>query len=138
MKRKHILYSVLAIGISIAAYAMDYGRELLRDDFAAGFQPASSVLYMLVTNLIFTGLVFLVFAKIKTRDASSIFKACIIVLGIILITFPVFIFRSSIVNDFLMPYITMRVTYASLTGSLWIVLGVLGLFGRKKDQGSNT
>jgi len=78
------------------------------------------------------------FTQIRKQDVTSVITGLIILLGLVMAALPIFYTRWTIsLMPYVMPYMSMRATYASLTGSVWIVLGVISLFGSKATTGGH-
>jgi hypothetical protein len=135
---KHFFEIGLAIGVSIIAYLLDIAREFLGARYAIGFQTTPMVLHMVAANLLFAGLVIFVFARLYGRASRLGLRLFLIILGVMMIVLPAFFFPSTAINDIILPYRMMRVTYANITGSMWIVLGILSLFGNQDNRGRKT
>lgn len=128
MQRNYLLNSALVVGISIVAYLLDFTRVAMRQYTTENFNMALAFSSLIISRLVFAAIA--VWAVIQIRELGfSPVAALIIPLGFLMVAIP---FTDIRPLTTWLPY----GEFSSITGSLWIVLGVLSLFGRKIIQGS--
>jgi NO-binding membrane sensor protein with MHYT domain len=121
-KRNRLIIGVIAV-VSIAAYLLDYVWKAARQYTSANFDMTATILSLIVPNLIFAAIAVWAVVQTRKQEFSPAISGLMILLGLAMVVLPFTGIRAA---NFL-PY----GDYSNIAGSLWIVLGVISLFGSK-------
>lgn len=126
MKRSNGLFLGIVVIATALAYLLDYAREAARQYAAENFNMTISILSLIISGLVFAAIAVWAVIQIRKQGFSLVLSGLIILLGLFIVALP---FTDIRPLTALLPY----GEYSNIIGSLWIVLGVLGLFGRRGD-----
>ncbi|TDA63496.1 MAG: hypothetical protein D9V45_13960 [Chloroflexi bacterium] len=121
-KRNRLIIGVIVV-VSIAAYLLDYVWKAARQYASANFDMTATILPLIVPNLIFAAIAAWAVVQTRKQEFSPAISGLMILLGLAMVVLPFTGIRAA---NFL-PY----GDYSNIAGSLWIVLGVISLFGSK-------
>ncbi len=127
MTRRNGLVIGLILGASVAAYALDYYKVAVRHITSIRFDFTMTILSIALANLIFAGILVLVFTQIRKQDFSPGIYGLMILLGLSMIVLPFLYIRP------LTAFIQYG-TFSGITASIWVIAGVVGLLGWQKAQ----
>ncbi len=112
---------------SALAICFDYVKALLRDYAGSTFNFTPGIIFIIAANLAIAGLVVWIINLLKSTKPSLLLAMIMLALGLILILVPLANITSI---NFILPYNTMQVNYTNMTGSLWLILGIIYILRR--------
>lgn len=129
MKNRNGLIAGLMIFVSAAGFLAVYAVKVLKIYNAKFFTPATFMAGVFVINLVFAGLLVLAVYQVRKGGYSAVLSWLMILIGLgmmVLPFYPVQLFR----------YFGSYGTYESITGGMWLVVGLVDLIGRGKVEGA--
>ncbi len=123
MKRNLLSVGIMIL-ITLLAFSADYGKALLKADASKYFNFTPGILFLLLVNLVFVGLLYWMVVTLHDNGISPMLAILFVAIGILLmilqwVPMPVRIFP--------LPLQTLQVTYSNLTAAFWMVIGVFNL-----------
>lgn len=129
MKNRNGLIAGLMVLVSAAGFLAVYAVKALKIYNAKFFTPAAFYAGVFVINLVFAGLLVLAVYQVRKGGYSAVLSWLMILIGLgmmLLPFYPVLLFR----------YFGSYGTYESITGGMWVVVGLVDLIGRGKVEGA--
>jgi hypothetical protein len=135
---KNLKNFLTAILTSILAYTADAGRSQLKEYANLNFNFTPGILYLVLVNIIFVGILIYIFTLIRKEPPSQTVNVLLLGLGFILLSLPFLHFAN--LSRIILPAESLQVTYTNLIGSSWFIFDLLGLFGwnNKKEIAKTT
>ncbi len=113
----------LILVASVAAYLLDYARIASKKYATEDFNMSISISALIISRLVFAAIAVWAVVQTRKQEFSPAISGLMILLGLAMAALPFTGIRAA---NFL-PY----GDYSNIAGSLWIVLGVISLFGSK-------
>ncbi|MHB0923802.1 MAG: hypothetical protein ACYC3H_07560 [Bellilinea sp.] len=122
MTRRNGLIIGLILGASVGAYLLDYYKVAVRHITSISFDFTMTILSIALANLIFAGILVLVFTQIRKQDFTPGISGLMILLGLSMLVLPFLYIRP------LTAFIQYG-TFSGITASIWVIAGAVGLLG---------
>jgi hypothetical protein len=129
MNKRNREFGAIILIVSAFAICFDYLKIQLKDYTGSSLNFTPGIIFIIAANLAFAGLIAAVISRVKSNKPSSLLAIVLLVLGLILILFPLAYIPSV---DFVRPYRTMQVNYTNVAGSLWLIIGVSTIIRRSR------
>lgn len=129
--KKNVWSVGIMILITLLAFAADYGKMLLKVDASKNFNFTPGILYLLLANLMFAGLLYWAATSLRENGISPTLAILFLLIGSLLVLLQWVPTRAQI---FPLPLQTLQVTYSNLTAVCWIAIGAVNLFRRARPD----
>jgi len=125
MKQRDGLIAGLIVLVSAAGFFFVYAFKALKIYNSQHFTPTAFFVGVLLINLLFAGLLVLAVHQVLKGGYSAVLSWLMILVGLGIMLLPFYPVR-------LLRYFSSYGTYESITGGMWIVVGLVDLLGRGK------
>lgn len=129
MKNRNGLIAGLMVLVSAAGFLAVYAVKALKIYNAKFFTPAAFYAGVFVINLVFAGLLVLAVYQVRKGGYSAVLSWLMILIGLGMMVLPFY-------PVLLVRYFASYGTYESITGGMWVVVGLVDLIGRGKVEGA--
>lgn len=129
MKNRNGLIAGLMVLVSAAGFLAVYAVKALKIYNAKFFTPATFYAGVFVINLVFAGLLVLAVYQVRKGGYSAVLSWLMILIGLGMMVLPFY-------PVLLVRYFASYGTYESITGGMWVVVGLVDLIGRGKVEGA--
>lgn len=129
MKNRNGLIAGLMVLVSAAGFLAVYAVKALKIYNAKYFTPATFYAGVFVINLVFAGLLVLAVYQVRKGGYSAVLSWLMILIGLGMMVLPFY-------PVLLVRYFASYGTYESITGGMWVVVGLVDLIGRGKVEGA--